>query len=114
MFHDALRKLLGLVEHNPQPQHPQLPMAQMAQPIQQGLPIQLGNVQGIEGFAPQDTYGRGELDTNNLLQPSYDNPQASLNGGYQQGGYNPPQLPSAADPFGWQQGQDNSKLRLRY
>jgi len=64
-------------------------------------------VQGTEGVAPQDQSFQG-LDMNNYLQPSYQNPQTSLHGGFQQnqginGFGNPtsPQVQPTSDPTGW-------------
>ena len=80
-------------------------------PVQQSYlqqPIQMGRVRGVEGFVPQDTYGRGELDTGNYLQPSYQNQQASVNGVFQQPGNQPNSgfnvgIQGGADPYGWAQ-----------
>lgn len=61
----------------------------------------------VEGMYPQDQ-GMGELNMNNYVQPSYQNHQTSIHGGFQQNqGINSfgnpvsPQMQPTSDPTGW-------------
>lgn len=102
----ALKRILGL-DH---PQQKPLPMAQKAQSIQ-SQPIQLGGpVQAVDGYYPQDNTAPMDdpTDVGNYYQPSYQNPQTTINSGYQQnqginlyGNPSTQNLQSTADPYGW-------------
>lgn len=89
---------------------PQLPSnfsaSQYRLPPLRPMPKPALSVHGIDGYNPQTTPGYGELDTNNMLSPSYNSPQVSLNGGFQQNaqpsnnGMNVG-VQGGIDPFGW-------------
>jgi hypothetical protein len=102
-FLQNLEKLLNPSQVPKVLQQPQAPQA-----MQQSSAVPMGQAQSVDGYYPQSVSapgGQGGVD--NYLQPSYQAPQVSLNGGYQQGqldmyGQPTTPLPSAADPLGWQ------------
>jgi len=111
-----LRKILGIASHamphlggigqaqkKVQPMQYAQRMAQLQTPSQ---PIQMGQVQGTENHVPQDPTApmSDPTDTQNYLQAAYNNPQTSLNSGFQQ---QAPQqnLQQSADPYGWLRSQ---------
>lgn len=103
-----LDSALGHQQHSGQVPQMLLGQAMKTQPVpSQSVP--LGHAQGVESFVPQDNGMQGEASMDNILQPSYQNPQASFHGMFQQPTGSPmsqniqsPGGSTGADPFGWQ------------